>query len=775
MLDRISTHLLGHRRLHLALLALLTILFAVAIEGVRVGDRVLLPGLRVDNSLEVWFRSDDPNWVTYEAFQDQFERDELVLLAFETEDLFTTAALDKIEDLTRKLESLPHVERVVSLTNVEHFRGEDGVLTVSELVPSVPSAPEALARLRRVALDNPLYVDNLVSRDGRTTAILVRLEKAADGVNVQRRVTDEIYALLERETEGGRYAFHAAGVPILLGLEDRASTDDATLEYGLSLLLVVAVLYLMHRRWTYVWISLVVVAISNVWIHGLMALCGSTYNMITTILATLVLVIGIADSVHFIAEYRAQAGRTRDGAEAVRRAFRHIAMPCLFTSLTTAVGFASMVTSSLGAVQAFGLYAAVAILMTFLVNMSLGTVWLSYLKVPTAAPGVGSEAGLMRGYLGRVAAINRRHVKINVVVALAVFLVSFTGIVRIQVNTNEILYFREDHPIRVATDFIERNLTGTIPLEIMLTGEPDAFLEPEVLRRVEALERFLSGREHLRKTFSPVPYVKEINRVVHDGDPAAYRVPDRRDLVAQLMLLAEGSDTEDLESYLDLSDYARARIQCRLDYVGTNEMRAVQREIQDEIGRTLPPVGIRAEMTGGVPLYLNMVDYLLESQIRGFSLALVVIFLMLSLLVRSLKLGLLAMVPNCVPVFLTFGIMGWAGIHLDLGTVLIASIAIGLAVDDTIHFLARFRTAFEARGTYEAAIEETIHTIGVPITVTSVVLFLGFGVFMVSTFKPIVYFGLLSAVTMLSALLADLFVLPALIKLLRPLGPERPR
>jgi len=400
------------------------------------------------------------------------------------------------------------------------------------------------------------------------------------------------------------------------------------------------------------------------------------------------------------------------------------------------------------------------------------SIWLSFLRAAPEKRHRKKRAGWIERTLEKVAGLSGKGVKGSIAAAVLVFLVSLTGIFRIEINTNEIQYFRQNHPIRVATEFIERNLTGTIPLEIMLTGKADAFKKPDTLRRVDELERYMGSLDFLQKTFSPVHFLKEINQVVHDGDPAFHRIPESSNLTAQLLLLAEGSGSEEIENYLDLTDFSRARVQGRLNYLGTNEMMEINRKVEQKTEELFGPVDIRAEITGGIPLYLNMVDYLLDSQIRGFSLALITIFVMLSLLVRSLKLGLLAMVPNCIPIFLTFGIMGWAGIYLDLGTVLIASIAIGLAVDDTIHFIARFRLLFQQHGTYDTALRETIRTIGSPITMTSIVLFFGFGIMMVSTFKPIVYFGLLAAITMLSALVADLFILPALIKLFKPFGPE---
>lgn len=262
----------------------------------------------------------------------------------------------------------------------------------------------------------------------------------------------------------------------------------------------------------------------------------------------------------------------------------------------------------------------------------------------------------------------------------------------------------------------------------------------------------------------------EMNKILQDNNPSYYKIPEEKSMIEDLLFLSEGS--EELSLYVDTMDYSTARIHGRLNYVDSNTLKAITTKIEAKIEELYHSGPVKAEVSGLIPIYINMIDYLIDSQVKGFSIALLSILIMLALLVRSLKLALLAMIPNIIPVFLTFGIMGWIGINLDLGTVLIASVAIGLAVDDTIHFLARFRYLFDKYRNYERAIDETIKTVGAPITITSVVLFFGFGVAVVSTFKPIVYFGLLSAITMISALIGDLFVLPALIKVFKPFGAE---
>jgi len=770
---KIIENFFKYRHLHLTWVILLTLISAMSVTGLQISGKQILTGLRVDNSMKVWYGDDDPIWAGYMRFQEQFESDEFVLVAFQSEDIFHPVILRKIADLTDKLAALPYVLDVTSLTNVDHFWNREGTLMISELIPVIPEGPKELRRIKDLALHNPLYTGNVISADGRAAGILVRMEKPPDRLNYQREFTDLLEALLEKESEDGAYEFHAAGATNLIGLQDRATTDDALVETGLSFFLLALVLYFLHRRVVFVIMSLLVVMISNLWIHGLMAFVGSTFNMLTGTLVSLIMVIGVADSIHFVSEYTAQAKNQKSALDASRRAFLLVVIPCLFTSLTTAAGFLSMTVSEMRALQIFSLYAAGGMFTTFLVNMVFISICLSYLRQPYVAARQRNAGRFLRRLMEWVAGINRKHVRINIIVAVGVFLVSFTGIVKMEVNSYGLEYFRESHPVRKATEFIETKLAGTIPYEIMLQGPPGSFSEPEVLKRIDILQQYIASRPKTSKTFSIVDYLKEINEAIQDGGPSFRRIPDTRQEVAQLMLLAEGNET--LESYVEVIDYSVARIHSRVENMKNNGFKKLNAAVLQKGAQLFDPVGIKVETAGLVPLGINLCDYVVDTQLKGFSLALVAIFLMLSLLVRSFKLGIIGMIPNIIPVALTFGIMGWTGIYLDTTTVLIASVAIGLAVDDTIHFISRFRLLFDKYGNYEAALDETIRVIGIPLTITSAALFFGFGTMLMSTFVPLANFGFLGAITVMAALVGDLFVLPALIKVFKPVGPERNR
>ena len=772
---KIADNIQRHPVLYSIGVFLLTAIGVFLLFGLTIGDRQYLPGLKIDNSFEVWFRTDDPGKVTYDQLKEYFGGDEFVVVAFQVDDVFVPTVLEKIKKLTNRFSALPDVSEVTSLTNIDDFRSENDTLIIEELFKDIPATQQEMEVKKRRILANPLFTGNIISEDGRTTALIIEASTEPEEENYQRKLSDRIYRICEEEREDGRYDFKVAGSTILVGEEDKASTDDTVVEYSLCFGFVIILLYLSFRRIIFVVAPLGIIVIANIWTHAMLPVFGASYNMVLSIIATLVLVIGIADAIHLVSEYVYQAGQGKNARNAARNAFIIVAVPCFFTSLTTAAGFMSMMVSQLIPVKDFGFFSGIAMLATLVANMVVMMLVLTFIRTKSPAQRVSGlpdkphPSGIMQKVMDRVARINRRYVTVNIVLAFLVILVSLTGIYRIKVNTNEIEYFPEDHRLPSSIRFIDDHLTGTMSLEVILTGEPDIFLEPEQLRRIDRLQKAIDEYPEVVKTFSVNDYLKEIYKVMYDNDKAYYRIPETVPMVAQFALISDDS----LNDYLYITTYEAARIHGRFLNLDSTRMTEISKDIQKKIDTIFKGDEVRAELTGTMKLYVNAVTYIIQSQIRGFSLALVVIFVLMSLLVRSVKLGLIAMIPNIIPIFLTFGIMGWAGINLDFGTVIVASVAIGLAVDDTIHFISRFKSFYRKVGKYDDAIDLTIRHVGPPIAITSIVLFFGFIVLIVSTFKPIVFFGILAAITMVSAMVADLFVLPALIKVFKPFGKEK--
>jgi len=674
-----------------------------------------------------------------------------------------------VRRLARGLERVEGVDRVLSLVDAEDVQATgDGVVEVRPLVgEKIPEDPGELGRIRERALENPLYVDHLVSRDGTITAIYGIVNDRS--VSLRREMQDAVDELVRAEASLSDGRIYVSGNPILDAEFDRISERDSLTFSALTAVMIIVVLYLLYRSLPGVLLPVVVVAMATLWTLGLYGLLGNKLNMLSSMLPAVILAISVADAVHLMCQYNDEVlsgGLSRK--EALVRTLGKVGRPCLFTSLTTAIGFGSFAVSRVGPVRLQGIYIAIGILLAFGVTVVLLPAVLCLIRPPRishrAAPG---GDWISRG-LDRALRVVRRFPTIILLIGGLVLALGLGGAWRLKRETNAIDFLKKKSDMRVALEFIEKHLTGVFTLEIVLRGPPGSMKDPSVLRRVESLRSFLRTQPEVRKTLHVNDLVMEMNRVMHDGDPRRYAVPDTREEVAQYLLLYEMSGGEELEPLMN-ADASSARISVRSVVMPAERGKALIDELERELAERFPGP-VRATVTGVVPVWVQLDTYLLESQIRSFTIAALGIFVMMCILMGSVRVGLLSMVPNLLPIVATLGLMGWTGIRLDTATIMITSVALGIAVDDTIHFLARFKMELgRCGGDYDLAIQETLRSVGRAIVFTSIILFWGFITLTLGHFKPTVYFGFLTSLTMVVALLGDIFLLPVLLKIFRPI------
>jgi predicted RND superfamily exporter protein len=425
----------------------------------------------------------------------------------------------------------------------------------------------------------------------------------------------------------------------------------------------------------------------------------------------------------------------------------------------------SLLTSQLVPIREFGAVAALGVILAFAITMVFVPVGLSFLKPPSARALASHRRGLLTRVLITLGRVGTRHARLVSAVSVLLSVAGVCFLIRLEAGTNAIEYFKTTDPVRRSIDFIDTRIVGTLSLEFLLEGEQEgAFKEPAALAKMEALSSYLDGLPGVTRTYSIVDYLKEMNRVMHGGNPLHYSLPSTREGTAQYLLLMEGSD--DLEEMIQ-DDCRIARVSARIRMEDSMALTAKVDEIEQYLQANFTDT-LTAKATGLPKLMHEMEAYLLSSQIRSFSLAFVVIVITMAMMLKSFKLGLFAMIPNFLPVLLTMGIMGAAGFRLDVGTVTIASIVLGLVVDDTIHFLHRFREEVRRRQDSSEAVRASIQGVGKAIFSTSIILALSFWVLCLASFRPNIHFGLLSGIAILVAMFADLLVLPAAITLLKP-------
>jgi hydrophobe/amphiphile efflux-3 (HAE3) family protein len=720
--------------------------------------------LQFDNSIEIWFREGDEGLARYRDFLDLFESDEFFVVAMAPGQVFTTRNLAYLNRVARRIEGVEHVLRVVSLTNVEIPRAVFDGVVIGPLMNEIPSEIGELEEIRRLAMSSGILSGTLLSPEGDATAIVAQTEHLEGQSDYRLEMIRQVRSILLEESKG-RPELHLGGGPVFDEAFFRYTERDFLLFVPVVFFLVTAVILVIFRRPFSVLLPLGVVLLTEVWIFGLIGLLGLKINVISTILAPLLLAVGIADSIHLLSQYYEDLEEGMTKRESIAQAFQNVFAPCLLTTLTTAAGLLSLLTSQLAPLRVFGTLAALGIVLAFVITMVFMPVALSFTKPPSARALASHRTGVLARVLVLFGRIGTRHAGLVMVVSVLLSVAAVYSAMRIEVGTNTMDYFKTTDPIRRAINFIDTRIGGTVSLEFLLEGEQEgAFKEPAALAKMEALSSYLDGIPGVTRTYSIVDHLKEMNRVMHGGNPVHYSLPGTREGVAQYLLLMEGSD--DLESMIQ-DDARIARVSARVRMEDSIALTAKLDEIEQYLEASFTD-GLTAKTTGLAKLMHAMEAYLLSSQIRSFSIAFVVILIMMAMMLRSFRLGLFAMIPNFLPVLLTMGIMGAAGFHLDVGTVTIASIILGMVVDDSIHFLHRFREQILRRQDPSEAIRASIQGVGKAIFSTSIILALGFWVLCLGSFRPNIHFGLLSGIAILMALFADLVVLPAAITLLKP-------
>jgi len=723
----------------------------------------VLPELKTNNTIHSFLADNDPGLVFYRQVTEIFGGDQVVLVALKDrgDGVFSVAGLQRIDRLTKDIGHLEGVEEVTSLTDTDAVLGVPGFVEVGPLMEEVPTDAEGVAEIRDKVHSSKL-LQRLVSPDESSTLLIVEL---ADTVMtepwLQNATVTEIRDLLEKEDDPK--AFAMAGSPVIAEAIERANNRDQTLFSGLMLLLVAVSSVILLRRLGAGLLPVLVVLVTVTWTTGLFVMGGNQTNWVTSMITPLLVLVGVADAVHFLSYYREVLPEAESRRDAILKTLDMVTLPCLYTSLTTAVGFASLIVNHVVPIRVFGLYTAIGVLLAFLATLVLVPAALS-LGRQKPRPGPEPSRQRLRPWPVLVWIDGLVHARpgLVVVLSLVVVLPIAAGSAFIHVETNLLRYFPPTARVVQDSEFIEDTYEGSSPLDIIVeTPDVEGAYAPEVLQALDTLQDRIGARPEAARGVSLADLVKELHMAM-TGEPERFRVPEDPALISQLMLVVSPETTEEM-----VDDEVRIlRLGTRFQgaQLPLEEARALMAAIESD-SADLFPEGVEVHLTGSSLLFINMDRYVFNGQLQSLGLVLVVLLVILSFLFRSLHMGLLAMIPNVIPIAVMFGLLGWFGMPLDGFTAMMACIAIGIGVDDTIHFLHHVRVEM-ARGTeLSEAISHTLRGVGRALVATSVVLTLGFGVFCLASFLGTRNFGLLTAIAIVTALLADLLVLPSVLLL----------
>jgi hypothetical protein len=754
--------LVDRPRLVLALVALVSCAAALALV------RLDPPGLRlaIDPSTEPLLPAHDPARELYREAVLDFGADEVFVIAMETDDVFRVERLESLRRVTDAIARLPGVRGVQSLTDVLSFRWDaaNAWIEVRPFLEEIPGDAGTLAELRHRALGDPLYRRNLVSEDARAAAINVSFREMTDREFIASGLDRRIRAILDAET-GPDVRFHVAGRPhVKVAVYERMLRDLRVL-VPLAIVAMAVVLAAIFGSRRGVAIPLVTVLLATLWTFAAMVLVGRPLNVITSLLAPTLISVGSVYGVHLMARFEEEAPLAPSPREAAFRALTGERAPLVIAGTTTVIGFAALLPSGVPAVFELGAFSVLG--MSVVTLLSLCAVPAALALLPPA--GAGRE-GLRRASerLGvaldrALSAIARFAIRRNGAILAAwsaLALGAALVIPRIVIDTDYLSFFDDDAPVRREFEAVNRLLAGAVPIYVPLRSDAEGrFRDPELLRALETLEDRAGAIPGVSRVESVVDTLRVLNRALAGDDPREERIPESRSAVTELLFLAPKGHLARLTN----ANHSRANLLVRTGAVGTAAVNALAARLTELCRDGVLPADVAAGVTGNAILLARSADALARSQPASVGLAAGAIFVLVTLGLRSLRLGVVAMVPNLVPVLCFFGLLGLGVAPLSLPTSLIGSVALGITIDDTVHTLVRYRSERRGGLAPDAAILLTTRRVGRPIATTSLVLITGFLVISLSGFATLREFGALSALTMAVCVACDLTLLPALL------------
>ncbi len=691
-----------------------------------------------------------------------FGADDFLLIAVVCDDVFKPENLARLKTLHQQIEKVSGVGEVLSLINVPYARslpGDEGGVSLEKLIPNSLSDKSRLEEARAAAITDRMFVGNLVSADSRTAALTVLLKLDLPTAR-RHETTQRIYDLTHASGFGEVYF---AGDPFSQLRGTQALKDDLKLLLPLTVALILLLLWLCFRSVTAVLLPLATIGIGLVWLMGLMAYLGTQFTILVLMLPTVMLAIGCSYLIHVlnqigIADCASGQSALRTPHSAIESAMRFINLPVIVSALTIIAGFLSLTFTEIPAIRSTAIYSAIGAAFTMILSLTFVPAVLAILPARAMVFRIGLHGKMVR-FLEGTGRWATSHQRLLYVLTVIIVVISLFGMRRIKIDIDFFHFSKPGTESRVGLEEVNRRLSGAVTFDIIIEGKTSGAIEkPDVLERIARLQAFAETRKDpsgqgVDRSLSVADFIKHLNRAFNGNDPKQYSIPTDERIIADLF-----SDRDQLKGFLT-EDGRMARVLVRSTLSGSQAMASVVREIEQNAKESLPEFRVFA--TGTFVLLNRTSDQIGGEQLLSIGIALVTIFLMLAILFRSLRVGLTALVPNLIPVVFFFGYMGWQGIKLNLTTSLVASIVLGLAVDNAVQFIMRFRRVQKADEPLREAIIESMRLSGRPIIYANIALAATFAVFAVSNFQPVSDFGLLSAVTIIGCLIEDLVLLPS--------------
>ncbi len=759
MLARFGILMVRHPWGVLAVVSVLTAMAAVA-----------APQIKFDFTPQAIFSGNDDLLQFSEEFNRTFGFEEnsllIVLEATGRQDLLDTQSLIWHDQLAREAAELPRVTNVQGLTTVQISRLRLLGIASGPLVDEWPVTEESAKRARAALARSPLITGSLVSSDRRLALLILSLDPEARDIDAMRSVVDGVRALLKRHPPPEGINAWLSGLPALrVDIVEELQKDQRFL-LPLAALVQLTMLFVVFRTFSGTLVPIAAVSVGLAWTTGILSASGQSFNVISNILPVLLLTVGISNCVHVISRYSEEFAHChQDRLEAARRTMAHMAIACMLTLSTNAIGFLSLFTAQSQLLRNFAWQAAVGNAAIYFSLMAVLGAILPFFQPPTRGIGDSNASSKLARLMALAAdSIARRPILTMLASAAVVAVFTYFG-TWTRVNSQMLETYSPGHPTLRAIELVERDLGGFVPLEVSLKFDRlDRLLDPATFARIEALQAFALKQPGVLYARSYVDLFRDVHsqmtRPTADMSPVPKNLSSR-DLTIAEMVSEENAETMSYRTFM-APDKLQARVLLRVSDLGTRRTLELIQVLEAELKQLFPAdSGVTPQLTGVAYVNAIAMDRFIHTLRTSIFTASFTILAVVALGFRSIRVGLIAAIPNLSPLLITLGYIGLRGYDLNVGNMIIFTISQGMAVDDTIHFLSRFQEEMHKTGDRHRAIHATFLGTGRAIVLTTTLLVVGVSVLLLSDFVPTRRFAELICVTMTAGLIGDIVLLPA--------------
>ena len=742
MLERYSGFIVQHRRSVIIVMIVITIVLGYFIRF-----------MKINPDFTSYLPRHDPVVKLFDKIGIEYGGNLLALVALEADDIFDARAIRDINDLTTAFKTIDGVTYVMSITNVLDIKaGEDGI-EIGRLIDqyNLPTTEQELSDLRQYAMSKDMYRGRLLSEDGKAALIICRLRQDADEIDIARQIKRIV-----AQSDIGTKAYFG-GVPSMMHEVSNMIINDLMVLLPLVALLIIVILFVSFRSLPGVTLPIIAVGMSTIWTLGLMSMLNVAVSIVSDIIPVILFAVGSAYSIHVISRLAEAQGESIDPRVRFQqhvRSLSRVILPVTLAAFTTMVGFISFVFGSyLTTIREFGIFATCGVLFAYIISITFVPAVVSMMD--STEPSRKRSARMPRAIFRKFSQGLQKYAGIAIGVSVVFIVMAVLGIPRIQRKVDILDYFKPGTEIRLAENFIKEKFGGSMPIQIIVKGD---ITQPEVLVAMKDVQEFLESYEDIDHAHSVADLIEEMSFIIGEG----HKIPESRDKVSNLWFLLEG---EEIMAQLANTARSEAIIQATLSSsLQTDRVKVIVNSINEYL-KSKSTDEYTVSQTGMPSIHYRLDESIKRSQIQSIIIAGVAIFIIILLLLRSFYGGFIGLIPIAFSLLGIFGFMGIMRIPLDIATVLVGSVSIGIGIDYSIHFLSRYETEYERLRNVRAAVEKTLQTTGRAIVINVTAVTVGFLALLLANLIPLQRFGILIAITMLASGYGALVIVPAIIVL----------